>query len=123
MNLSQIPYKWLVAVTFVAGLFMNLMDATIVNVALPVFGKDLHATNATLEWVVNAYLLSLAIWIPASGWIGDRFGTKKTFLFSLVMFTLGSGLCGIAWNITSLIFFRVLQGVGGMMIPVGTAML
>jgi EmrB/QacA subfamily drug resistance transporter len=124
MNISKIPYKWLVAIAFVAGLFMDLMDTTIVNVALPKLATDFHTTDTTLEWVVNGYLLSLAIWIPASGWIGDKFGTKKVFLFALFMFTIGSALCGFAWNVESLIFFRVLQGIGGgMMTPIGTAML
>ena len=70
------------------------------------------------------YLLSLAVWIPASGWIGDRFGTKKTFLFALGAFTIASALCGQAHSLAELIGFRVLQGVGGgMLTPVGTAML
>ena len=74
--------------------------------------------------MVTGYLLSLAVWIPASGWIGDRFGTKKIFLFALAMFTLGSALCGLSQNIGELIAFRLLQGIGGgMMTPVGTAML
>ena len=124
VNLRAIPYKWLVAIVFVTGLFMDIMDSTIVNVALPTLGRDFHAPTTTLEWVITAYLLSLAVWIPASGWMGDRFGTKKVFLFALAMFSLGSALCGRAWSIDSLIFFRVLQGIGGgMMTPVGTAML
>ncbi len=124
MSLRSFPYKWLVAIVFVTGLFMDIMDSTIVNVALPTLGRDFHAPTTTLEWVITAYLLSLAVWIPASGWVGDRFGTKKVFLFALAMFSLGSALCGRAWSIDSLIFFRVLQGIGGgMMTPVGTAML
>lgn len=124
VTLRAIPYKWLVAIVFVTGLFMDIMDSTIVNVALPTLGRDFHAPTTTLEWVITAYLLSLAVWIPASGWMGDRFGTKKVFLFALAMFSLGSALCGRAWSIDSLIFFRVLQGIGGgMMTPVGTAML
>lgn len=120
----KVPYKWLVAVAFMAGLFMDLMDVTIVNVALPTLGRDFGATPEALEWVVTAYLMSLAIWIPASGWISDRFGSKWTFMFALVVFTAGSALCGLAWSVESLIAFRVLQGVGGgMMTPVGTAML
>src|SRR5262249_32284312 len=72
----------------------------------------------------TGYLLSLALWIPASGWIGDRYGTKRTFLFATAMFVFGSALCGAAWSIESLALFRVLQGIGGgMMTPVGTAML
>ncbi|HEY7801650.1 MAG TPA: MDR family MFS transporter [Dehalococcoidia bacterium] len=124
MNLRAVQYKYLVAAGFIVAMFMDLMDLTIVNVALPTFGQKFHTGESTLEWVVTGYLLSLAIWIPASGWIGDRFGTKKTFLFALFMFTLSSALCGLSWNIGSLIIFRILQGVGGgMMTPVGVAML
>jgi EmrB/QacA subfamily drug resistance transporter len=124
MRLRNVPYKYLVAAAFVVGLFMDLMDLTIVNVALPALGKEFHASPAQLEWVVTGYLLSLAIWIPASGWIGDRFGTKKTFMFALAMFTGASALCGLSQSIEQLIAFRLLQGVGGgMMTPVGTAML
>jgi EmrB/QacA subfamily drug resistance transporter len=124
VNLRQVPYKWIVASIFVVGLFMDIMDTTIVNVALPTLSKQFHATGGSVEWVVLGYLLSLAVWIPASGWIGDRFGTKKTFLFALAAFTLASALCGQAQNLGELIAFRVLQGVGGgMLTPVGTAML
>jgi EmrB/QacA subfamily drug resistance transporter len=124
MRLTSVPYKWLVSVAFVSALFMDIMDATVVNVALPTLGRDFGAGNDTIEWVVTGYLLSLAVWVPASGWIGDRFGTKKTFLFALGMFAAASALCGLAWNIQSLIGFRILQGVGGgMLTPVGMAML
>jgi EmrB/QacA subfamily drug resistance transporter len=123
MRLSRIPYKYLVAIAFVCGLFIDILDATIVNVALPTLGREFKVGNDTLEWVVTGYLLSLAVWIPASGWIGDRFGTKRTFLAALAVFMLGSALCGLAWNSTSLIAFRIFQGVGGgMLTPVGTAM-
>lgn len=123
-RIQSLEYKWLVAIAFIAGLFMDLLDTTIVNVALPTIGERFNAGNTTLEWIVTGYLLSLAVWIPASGWLGDRFGTKKVFLFALAMFTAGSVLCGIAWNIETLIFFRVIQGIGGgMLTPVGTAML
>jgi EmrB/QacA subfamily drug resistance transporter len=124
MKSIKVDYKWLVAIAFVFGIFMDLMDITVVNVALPTLGRHFQASRSSLEWVVTGYLLSLAIWIPASGWIGDQIGTKKTFLFALAMFVLASVLCGISWNIGSLIAFRVLQGVGGgMMTPVGMAML
>jgi EmrB/QacA subfamily drug resistance transporter len=124
MSFRRIEYKWLVAVAFVAGMFMDILDTTIVNVALPTLGQNFGVGDATFEWVVTGYLLSLAIWIPASGWIGDRFGTKKTFLFALIVFTTASALCGAAWSIESLIAFRLLQGVGGgMLTPVGTSML
>jgi EmrB/QacA subfamily drug resistance transporter len=124
MQLQRIPYKWIVASIFVCGLFMDIMDTTIVNVALPTLAHDFHASTASIEWVVLGYLLSLAVWIPASGWIGDRFGTKRVFLFALAMFTLASALCGQAHSLQELVAFRVLQGVGGgMLTPVGTAML
>lgn len=122
--IRRIEYKWIVAAAFVFGIFMDIMDMTVINVALPTLARDFHASTDTLEWVVTGYLLSLAVWIPASGWIGDHFGTKKTFMFALAMFIGSSALCGAAWDINSLVAFRVLQGVGGgMMTPVGTAML
>ncbi len=124
MRLRSVPYKYVVAAVFVVAVFMDLLDMTIVNVALPTLGRQFHAANNTLVWVVTGYLLSLAVWIPASGWIGDRVGTKKTFLFALAVFTLSSALCGLAWSMSALIGFRILQGVGGgMLTPVGSAML
>jgi EmrB/QacA subfamily drug resistance transporter len=121
---DQVEYRYLVAAAFVFGLFMDILDTTIVNVALPRLAEEFQANTATLEWVITGYVLSLAVWVPASGWIGDRFGTKKTFLFATAMFVLGSALCGRAWSIESLVFFRIVQGVGGgMLTPVGTAML
>ena len=124
MNLKNREYRYLVAGVFISGAFMEMLDTTVINVALPQLGRHFNAANDSLEWVVTGYLLSLAIWIPASGWIGDRVGTKKTFVFAMAAFTLGSALCGLSQNIEQLIFFRVLQGIGGgMMNPVGTAML
>lgn len=117
-------YKWVVAVIFVLGLFMEIMDTTIVNVAIPTLANEFNVRGAGIEWVVLGYLLSIAVWIPSSGWIGDKFGTKRTFLFALFTFTLASILCGQAHSIGELIAFRLLQGVGGgMLTPVGTAML
>ena len=117
-------YKWVVAVIFVLGLFMEIMDTTIVNVAIPTLAATFHAGHAAIEWVVLGYLMSIAIFIPSSGWIGDKIGTKRTFLFAVFMFTLASVLCALSQNIGQLIAFRILQGVGGgMLTPVGTAML
>ncbi len=122
--MSRLPYKWAVAAVFVFGLFMDLLDMTITNVALPTLAREFRAGTTTIEWVVTGYLLSLAVFIPVSGWAGDRFGTKRTFMFALGTFTLASLLCATVWSIQSLILFRVLQGVGGgMLTPVGTAML
>src|ERR1700687_3728289 len=106
---ASVDYKYLVASAFVFGLFMDILDTTIVNVALPVLGRDFNAGTAQLEWAVTGYLLSLAVWIPASGWIGDRFGTKRTFLFATGMFTACSALCGLSQSVGQLIVFRLLQ--------------
>lgn len=119
----KLEYKYIVALVSVFGLFMDLLDGTIVNVAAPTLAQDFNASTTTIEWVITGYLLSLAVFIPVSGWAGDRFGTKRTFMFALSVFTLSSFLCAMAWNIESLIAFRILQGVGGgMLTPVGTAM-
>lgn len=117
-------YKWVVAVVFVLGLFMEIMDTTIVNVAIPTLARDFNVTGTGIEWIVLGYLLSIAVWIPSSGWIGDRYGTRRTFLFALFTFTLASVLCATATTLGQLITYRILQGIGGgMLTPVGTAML
>lgn len=120
----RLEYKWIVGIVFVFGLFMDLLDMTIVNVAIPTLAQEFDATTTQIQWVVTGYLLSLAVTIPVSGWLGDRFGTKRIFMLALFIFTTASFMCGMAWSIESLIAFRVLQGVGGgMLTPVGTAML
>ena len=119
----KFEYKYIVATVAVFGLFMDLLDGTIVNVAAPTLAKDFNASTTTIEWVITGYLLSLAVFIPVSGWAGDKFGTKRTFMFALAVFTASSLLCAVSWSVGSLIAFRVLQGVGGgMLTPVGTAM-
>jgi EmrB/QacA subfamily drug resistance transporter len=122
--ISRLEYKWIVGIVFVFGLFMDLLDMTIVNVAIPTLAQEFDATTTQVQWVVTGYLLSLAVFIPVSGWLGDRFGTKRIFMLALFIFTTASFLCGMAWSIESLIAFRVLQGAGGgILTPVGTAML
>ncbi len=116
--------KIAVGVVFVSAMFMNIIDVTIVNVALPTIGRDFQIPPTAVDGIVIAYLVSLADFIPSSGWLGDRFGGKRVLLISIVVFTIGSALCGVAQNITQLVAFRVVQGAGGgMMIPVGMAML
>jgi EmrB/QacA subfamily drug resistance transporter len=123
-RLAHVEYKWLVAAAFVFGIFMDLLDITIVNVALPTLEKEFDTSNGGLEWIITGYLLSLAIWIPASGWLGDRIGTKKVFMFALATFVLGSGLCALSWSLESMVAFRIIQGIGGgMLTPVGNTML
>src|SRR3984957_16704017 len=113
-----------IAVAYVTAIFMTAVDMQIVNVALPTLGRAFSAPLTDVQWTVIAYLLALAVVIPASGWIGDRVGTKRTFLFALALFTAASALCGAADNLPELIAARTLQGVGGgMLTPTGTAML
>src|SRR6516165_6325761 len=105
-------------------MFMMIMDVTIVNVALPTIGRDFHVRPDSVDTVAIGYLVSLAVFIPASGWLGDRFGGKRVLLTAIAIFTLGSVLCGFAQDMTQLVLFRVIQGAGGgMMAPVGMAML
>jgi MFS transporter, DHA2 family, multidrug resistance protein len=115
-------YRWWVLANVMIGTFMAVLDATIVNVALPkimaTFGVDIDK----VEWVVTAYMLVFAVMLPTSGWIADHFGYKRTYFGALFLFTLGSFLCGIAWSEDALIIFRVVQGIGaGFMMPVGMA--
>jgi EmrB/QacA subfamily drug resistance transporter len=113
-----------VSIVFVMAMFMAIMDITIVNVALPTLAKEFGVNPAHIDAVVVGFLVSLAVFIPASGWLGDRFGTKRIFLLALAIFTGASALCGLSQSLTQLVLFRILQGVGGgMLTPVGMAML
>jgi EmrB/QacA subfamily drug resistance transporter len=124
MNRWKLDYKWLVGIVYIMALFMDLLDMTITNVAIPTLAEEFGATTTIIEWVITGYLLSLALFIPISGWLGDRFGTKLVFACALTTFTAGSLLCGAAWNVESLIAFRIFQGIGGgMLTPVGMTML
>jgi EmrB/QacA subfamily drug resistance transporter len=106
----------IVAGVVMLGAVMSILDTTIVNVAIDHLAVVFDSSLTTIQWVVTGYTLSLAAVIPASGWAADRFGTKRLYLGSLVLFTLGSALSGLAWSAESLIGFRVLQGLGGGMI-------
>ncbi|MDT4985327.1 MAG: hypothetical protein QOF95_2817 [Pseudonocardiales bacterium] len=120
----QVSQKIAVSVVFVAVMFMSIMDVTIVNVALPTIGRDFHVGPTEVDAVSISFLVSLAVFIPASGWLGDRFGGKPVLLTAIVVFTVASALCGLAQSLGELVAFRVLQGVGGgMLAPVGMAML
>jgi EmrB/QacA subfamily drug resistance transporter len=102
------------------GLIMAVLDTTIVNVALDALSRKLHSPLSSIQWVSTGYLLSLAAVIPLSGWLTERFGSKRTWIASIALFALGSGLCALATSASELIVFRVLQGLGGgMLMPVG----
>lgn len=107
---------WLVAL----ALFMEQLDATIVNTAVPSMAQSLHVMPLSLKAVVASYILSLAVFIPISGWLADRYGTRRVFGAAVVIFTASSVLCGLAVNVPMLVAARLLQGMGGaMMMPVG----
>ena len=107
---------WLVAVAF----FMESLDTTILNTAVPAIAKALAVAPLSMKAVLSSYTLSLAVFIPISGWMADRFGTRRVFSSAIGLFTLGSFLCGISSNIHVLVACRILQGCGGaMMVPVG----
>lgn len=114
-----------VAGVVVLGAIMSILDITVVNVALETFrhefaGDDGPLLYSTVAWTVTGYTLALATVIPLSGWAADRFGTKRLYMTAIALFTLGSVLCATAWDISSLIAFRVLQGFGGgMLMPIG----
>jgi EmrB/QacA subfamily drug resistance transporter len=114
------PYVWKIAGVVILGMIMSILDTTIVNVALPTLSRDLHSSISQIQWVVTGYILSLAAVIPVTGWAARRYGAKRVYMTSLVLFTAGSALCAVAASTTMLVFFRVLQGVGGgMIMPVG----
>jgi EmrB/QacA subfamily drug resistance transporter len=107
-------------VVTVLGSVMSALDTMVVNVALDSLSRKLHTDISTIQWVVTSYLLALAATVPVSAWAARRIGVKRLYLLSLLIFTVGSGLCGLAWSAGSLIAFRILQGIGGgMIIPVG----
>nr|MBF0682692.1 MFS transporter [Pseudomonas sp.] len=107
---------WLVAIAF----FMQTLDGTILNTALPAMARDLAEDPLRMQGVVISYMLTVALLIPASGWLADRFGSRRIFFTAIVLFTLGSLFCAMSVSFNQLVMSRVLQGVGGaLMLPVG----
>jgi len=114
----------LVASVVVVGAIMSILDVTVVNVAINTLAREFETTLTTIQWVATGYTLALATVIPITGWAADRFGTKRLYITSITLFTLGSILSGLAWSAGSLIVFRVLQGFGGgMLMPLGMTIL
>jgi EmrB/QacA subfamily drug resistance transporter len=115
---------WRIAGVVVLGAIMSILDVTVVSIALPTFQNTFHANYSTVAWTMTGYTLALATVIPLTGWAADRFGTKRLYLTALVLFVAGSALCAMAWSAGALIFFRVLQGLGGgMLAPLGMTIL
>jgi EmrB/QacA subfamily drug resistance transporter len=118
------PRLWRIAIVVILGAIMSVLDTTIVNVALDTLSKDLDTPLDGIQWVVTGYMLALAAVIPVTGWAAARFGARRLYIVSLVLFTAGSALCGFAWSAESLIGARVLQGLGGgMLMPIGQMIL
>jgi DHA2 family multidrug resistance protein len=113
---------WLIAVVVALAVFMEVLDTTIANVALPYIAGGLGVSQDEASWVVTTYLVANAIIVTATSFLPKRFGRKSFFLASLGLFT--SVLCGLAWNLQSLLLFRILQGLGGGgMVPVAQSIL
>jgi DHA2 family multidrug resistance protein len=122
---TQAPsYKWWLLANVMIGTFMAVLDATIVNVGLPKIMASFGVGIDKIEWVLTAYMLALAVMLPTSGWLADRFGYKRVYFLGLFLFTLGSFLCGISPDEDILIMSRVIQGLGaGCLMPVGMAII
>jgi EmrB/QacA subfamily drug resistance transporter len=121
---GSIPYKWIVALVVIFGLFMTILDSTIVNIAIPrlqnVFGADL----ASVQWVLTGYTLAQGVATPLTAFLAQRLGQKRLYLMALAGFTIGSTLCGLSLNLPMLIFFRVVQGaMGAFMSPLAITLL
>ena len=108
-----LDYKWILAMVTILGVFMSILDQTIVNIAIPrlqtTFGADIHS----VQWVLTAYILAQGVATPTAAFFADTLGIKRFYIISLIAFTLGSALCGLAWSLPILITFRVIQGLGG----------
>jgi EmrB/QacA subfamily drug resistance transporter len=113
-----------ISAVVVLGTIMSILDTTIVNIAINHLSTDFRSPLPTIQWVATGYLLALATVIPLTGWAADRFGTKRLYMTSLALFLAGSALSGAAWSAQSLLFFRILQGLGGgMIMPAGMTIL
>lgn len=119
---QRIP--WAALMVLVIGAFMAILDSSIVNVALPSFMTLFGSSADEIQWILTGYMLTSGMVVPITGYLGDRFGNKFMYIWSVAAFTFGSLLCGLAWDTTSLTIFRVIQAIGGgMIIPVSMAMI
>src|SRR3954466_6644952 len=118
------PHFRTIALIVGAAVFMEQMDGTILATALPGMARDLGVSAPSLSIALTSYLISLAVFIPASGWLADRLGARKVFMGAIALFTLSSVLCAFSPNVPLLVAARFLQGMGGaMMIPIGRLLL
>jgi EmrB/QacA subfamily drug resistance transporter len=104
----------------IAGMFMSVLDISIVNVAIPTIQNDFGVTTEEVQWIATAYSLALGVVVPVSGWLSDKLGPRRTYNLALIGFAAGSALCGLAWSLNSMIAFRILQAIPGGILPVVT---
>ena len=115
---------WLIALGVMMATFMEVLDTSIANIALPHIAGSLSATTDEATWVLTSYLVSNAIVLPMTGWLGNYFGRKRVLISCIIMFTIASALCGLAWDLPTLIIARILQGVGGgAMVPIAQSIM
>ena len=119
-NINTESVKTFLPLILATAIFMQMLDSTILNTSLPSIARDLNESPLDMQNAIISYVLTLALFMPVSGFLADKFGTKNVFITSLFLFSLGSLLCSLSQNLTQLVIFRVLQGVGGsLMTPVG----
>jgi EmrB/QacA subfamily drug resistance transporter len=104
----------------IVGMFMSVLDTSIVNVAIPTIQNDFGGTTDDVQWVVTGYTLTLGVVVPTTAWLGDRFGLTRVYNLALLAFAAGSALCGLAWDLNSLVIFRIFQAIPGGILPVIT---
>ena len=112
-RIGNLPYKWIVAIVVIFGLFMTILDGTIVNIAIPSLQNVFGANLTSVQWVLTAYTLVQGVATPLTAYLAQRFGSKRLYLAALIGFTIGSALCGLSINLPMLIFFRIIQGATG----------
>ena len=113
-----------IATVAILGSFLSQLDATVVNVSLPTLAVELQSTLSTIQWVTSGYLLAMVLMLPMNGWLVDRIGAKRLYVWCFATFTMSSALCGAAWSAESLVGFRVLQGMsGGLLAPMTQMMI
>ncbi|WP_344807465.1 DHA2 family efflux MFS transporter permease subunit [Microlunatus ginsengisoli] len=109
---------WVVPLAvLIAGMFMSILDTSIVNVAVATIQTELGGSTSQVQWISTAYSLVLGVVVPASAWLGNRYGLSRVYMFALAAFAIGSALCGVAWSLNSLIAFRIIQAIPGGLLP------
>src|SRR5271165_1358832 len=114
------PLRMLIPLIVACGLFMENLDSTVLTTSLPAIAADLRIDPIALKLALTSYLLSLAVFIPISGWVADKYGARTVFMAAIAVFTGGSVLCGLSHSLPEFVLYRIIQGLGGaMMVPVG----